>query len=388
MTDTRPADGSAETMPLTVYWHRKTIAHEPPAGSFKLPSAPFLAVDEPHPDQPARVENIKAMLESGFGDRAQFESASPASREALLRVHDGSYVDWLREFSADGGGRIDGTTTGANEATYDAARYAAGTAIAAAEAALSDDEAVPYALARPSGHHAQPGQPDGFCFFNNAAIAAEAALEAGAERVAIVDWDVHHGNGTQECFYDRDDVLYVSVHHDHGAWDPQYHPQEGSLEETGTGAGEGYTVNVPTPLGIGDRGYADVFDRLVKPVVTAYDPDLVLVSAGQDPGTADPLGRNVVTRGGFRELGRRAQTLAAKASDGRLAIVQEGGYQISHLPFATLGVLEGATGSAVELPEYGVDDPFAWVDESSGHLPRWIDAAVSHHETYWPLEES
>lgn len=166
-------------IPLTVYWNRKTLAHKPPEGAFKLPSSSVLARNEPHPDQPARVENIKKIIEEGFGDRAQFKSASPATRKALLRVHDTEYIDWLQEFSADGGGRIDRTTTGANESTYDAARYAAGAAIAAVKAASDEGDAVPYALARPSGHHAQPAQPDGFCFFNNTAIGAEAALREG-----------------------------------------------------------------------------------------------------------------------------------------------------------------------------------------------------------------
>ncbi|WP_129114700.1 class II histone deacetylase [Halegenticoccus tardaugens] len=376
---------------LDVYWHEETLRHEAPAGAFKLASTP-IAGDEPHPDRPERIENIVRTVEHAFDDRSRFVPVEPAPRDRIERVHDPSYVSWLEEFCAKGGGRIEDTTTGANRATFEAARYAAGTALAAARAALDVDgadgeEAIPYALARPSGHHAQSDRADGFCFFNNVAIAAAAALEEGAvDRVAIVDWDVHHCNGTQEIFDDRDDALVVSLHHDHGSWHPTYHPQEGSLDEVGSGAGAGYTVNVPLAIGTGDRGYEYAFERLVEPIVRAYDPDLLLVSAGQDAGVVDPNGRNLVTRPGFRRLGERTRALADDAADGRFALVQEGGYQPSHLSFATLGVLEGVLGTTVDLDRYGTGDPFDWLDEPVEHAKTWIDAAAEAHAERWPVE--
>jgi acetoin utilization deacetylase AcuC-like enzyme len=371
--------------PLTVYWHPRTFDHEPPDGAFKLPSMPFLAADEPHPDQPARVRNIKQIIETTFETDAAFESVDPAPRSAIERVHDPTYVSWLDEFAANGGGYIDDTTTVANEATFDAARHAAGAALAAAEHTLEGRPGVPYALARPSGHHAQSDRADGFCFLNSAAIAAQHALDTGLERVAIIDWDVHHGNGTQEIFEEREDVLLVSVHNDHGAWDPTYHPQTGGLEEVGIDDGEGYTVNVPVPPGTGDRGYERVFDRLIEPIVAAYDPDLLVYSAGQDPGPSDPLGRNVVSRAGFRTLGERAAHLAEATTDGRYLLVQEGGYQVSHLAFATLGVLEGATGRTFDLPRYGDGDPFAWLDETIEPLEAALEEACNVHAEFWPV---
>ncbi|WP_255170969.1 class II histone deacetylase [Natrononativus amylolyticus] len=372
--------------PLTVYWHHTTCDHEPPRGAFKLPAADFLAVDEHHPDRPARVRNVKRIVESGFGPDAAFRSVDPASRAAIERVHDPEYVSWLEEFCAAGGGYVDGTTTAANEATYEAARHAAGAALEAADHALEGRTGVPYALARPSGHHAQTDRADGFCFLNSAAIAAEHALEGELERVAIVDWDVHHGNGTQEVFEDRDDVLLVSIHNDHGAWDPTYHPQTGGLEEVGVADGEGFTVNVPVPPGTGDDGYERVFDRLVEPIVAEYDPDLLVYSAGQDAGPSDPLGRNVVTRAGFRTLGQRARRLAEAVTDGRFVLLQEGGYQISHLAFATLGVLEGATGRTVDLEGYGTGDPFAWLEETIEPLEAALEAACKHHSEHWNIQ--
>ena len=366
---------------LTVYWHDSFVAHEQPAGEFEAEWTGRLAYREPHPDRPERVKNIYRMIQGQLGDYVTWADVEPATRDQLERVHTADHLDELRTFCERGGGRLT-ADTGANEHTYRAARHAAGASIQATAHALeSDTDSVVYALVRPSGHHAQPSQVDGFCYLNNVAVAAEHALTAAdIDRVAVLDWDVHHGNGTQECFYDRQDVLVVSLHNDHWSWDPEAHPQTGDLEEVGVGDGEGYTVNVPLPPGTGDDGYDRVFDRLVDPILNAYDPDLLLVSAGQDPGTVDPLGRNVVTKKGFERLGRWARTLASEHAGGRFAIVQEGGYQLSHLGYATLGVLEGALGINT-----GIDDPMAWMDEDLDSAAAAIETAVEFHAEYWSL---
>ena len=374
------------TPDLTVFWNEETLKHRAPDGAFPHPDTSILAEAEPHPDRRERIENIKRMIEVAFGGRARFESVDPAPRLSLERVHDPEYLEWLEEFFADGGGRIEDTTTGGNEHTFDAARHAANAAVRAAQEALENNDGVPYALCRPSGHHAQPDCADGFCFLNNVAIAAAEALSSDADRVAVVDWDVHHGNGTQEIFYDREDVLFISLHNDHGAWHPEYHPQEGSLEEDGIGKGEGYTVNVPLPPGTGDAGYQHVFDRIIEPIVRAYDPDLLLASAGQDAGVSDPLARNLVTRGGFENLTARVRALAAETTGGRFALIQEGGYQPSHLAFATLGVLEGALDTSVELEDIGRSDPFGRYDENLELAEKWTDRAAEHHASYWPID--
>lgn len=378
------------TTDITVYWNDRMLDHEPPKGAFKFPFTPIVAAPEVHPDRRERVQNIRAMLEHAFGDISETISPQPASRAALERVHDPDYLDWLAEFCADGGGRIDDTTTGLNEHTYDAARVAAGAAIAAAGQALDEakdggSEVLPYALCRPSGHHAQPDCADGFCYLNNVALAAEAALatdgpaDKAADRVAIIDWDVHHGNGTQEAFYDRDDVLFVSAHNDHGSWHPEYHPQEGSITEFGEGDGEGYTLNVPLPPGTGNRGYEAFFERIVTPAIAGFNPDLILVSAGQDAGPSDMNGRNIATREGFRQMGSKVQQLAEETADSALALIQEGGYQPSHLSFATLGVFEGVLGRTVDLDGYGTGDPFEFLDEPTELVDEWLDHAVDHH---------
>ena len=374
------------TAELNVYWNEETLKHEAPDGALHLRKPAILDTAEPHPDQPERIRNIKRMIEVAFGDTARFESVDCAPRELIETVHDPDYIDWFESFSADGGGRIEDTTTGVNEHSFEAARYAASAAVEATRAALRGEAGVHYALCRPSGHHAQPHCADGFCFFNNAALAAEAAREEAADRVAIVDWDVHHGNGTQEIFYDRDDVLLISLHNDHGAWHPEYHPQEGSLEEVGVGDGEGCTVNVPLPPGTGDEGYEHVFERIVEPVVRAYDPDLLVASAGQDAGVSDPLARNLVTRPGFRTIANRFRELATETADGQYVLIQEGGYQVSHLAFATLGVLEGALDTTVSLEDHGTGDPFDRYGESVGLAEQWTGRAVEHHAANWPLE--
>lgn len=365
---------------LTVFWHESFIAHEQPAGEFEAEWTGRLAYREPHPDRPERIKNIYRIVQGEISDHVEWANASPATREQLERTHTAQHIDDLREFCRSGGGRIT-AETGANEHTYSAARHAAGGACRAADHALETSPTeIPYAMVRPSGHHAQPDQVDGFCYFNNVAIAADHVLATtDVERVAVVDWDVHHGNGTQECFYDRDDVLVIGIHNDHWSWDPQSHPQTGDLDETGAGTGEGYNVNIPLPPGTGDNGYGLVFDRLVEPLLAAYDPDLLLVSAGQDPGTVDPLGRNVVTKNGFEELGLRVRELATEYANANLAIIQEGGYQLTHLAYATLGVLEGVLGI-----DTNINDPMAWMDEDFESAERAIDEIVSAHSEDWP----
>lgn len=363
---------------LTVYDDDVFLAHDPPAGAFVLPAHDWLAVEEPHPDRPERIRNVRHALRQAFPDLLRRGPVEPATRAQLERVHDSAYLDAFE--AAAPGDRLT-PETGVGEGTIEAAKHAAGAAVSAAERAVaSAPEEVVYAPVRPSGHHAQPTTADGFCYLNNVAVAAAHALASGrAERVAVVDWDVHHGNGTQEAFYDRDDVLTVSLHNDFGSWGP-HHPQTGGVEETGTGAGEGYTVNVPLPPGTGDTGYAHAVDVIVEPVVREYSPDLLLVSAGQDPGFHDPMGRNVVTMAGFEDLGGRVRQLADECAGGALALIQEGGYQQSHLAFATVGALAGALGV-----EIGVDEPFFALGENLPPVECWVEEARRAHARHWTL---
>ncbi|MXV60681.1 class II histone deacetylase [Natronorubrum sp. JWXQ-INN-674] len=366
----------------TAFWDESFLEHVPPAGEGEAEWTGRLAVEQPHPDRPERLRNVRSIVRHELADRVRWTQAPEITDEELHRVHDPDYVREFRAFCDSGGGRITGGT-GANEASYRAARHAAGGAAAAATHALEHGlEDVPYAAVRPSGHHAQPAQADGFCFFNNAAVAAERALaDDRVERVCILDWDVHHGNGTQEVFYGRDDVLTISLHNDHWSWNPDAHPQTGDVDERGTGPGEGYNLNVPLPPGTGDDGYAEAFDRLVEPVIEQYAPDLLVVSAGGDAGTVDPLGRNVVTKSGFESLGARARDIAATSASGRLVLLQEGGYHPSHLAYAMLGTLEGVLGIDSEI-----DDPFAWLDEDFESAADRIAEIREYYADWWTLE--
>lgn len=225
---------------LAVHYDDVFREHEAPPGEFEAERTGRLAAKEPHPDRPERIRNVRPIIEHELGDRTDWRSVEPASVEELARVHDREYIREIEAFAEAGGGRLT-AETGGNETTYEAARHAAGAARDAALAALEEGPA-PYALVRPSGHRAQSGRADGFCFFNNAAVATESARECEEiDRVAILDWDVHHGNGTQEIFYERDDVLVVNLHSDHWSWDPESHPQSGDVAENGEGGGRGTT---------------------------------------------------------------------------------------------------------------------------------------------------
>ena len=366
---------------LRVYYDDAALAHVPPSGEAELPWSGRLATQEPHPDRRERVENIAAIVRNELHAHTTWADVTPATQAHLERVHDPDYVDEIEAWSAAGGGRLT-PDTGGNTTTFRAATVAAGGAVAAAERAADSGLAeVPYALVRPSGHHAQSDRADGFCFFNNVAVAAANLLATDrAERVAILDWDVHHANGTQEIFYDREDVLVVSLHNDHGSWSAETHPQACDRSERGVGDGAGYTVNVPLPAGTGNDGYRHAIDKLVDPVLEAYGPDALLVSAGQDPGVVDPLGRNAVTKDGFEFLGCRSRELAADHADGALAVVQEGGYHLTHVAYATLGVLEGALGV-----DTGVEDPFAWIDGDAASAHNAVGDAIAAHADHWPL---
>ncbi|HYO50234.1 MAG TPA: histone deacetylase, partial [Chloroflexia bacterium] len=228
---------------------------------------------------------------------------------------------------------------------------AAGAATAAVDSAMSG-ATVPFELVRPPGHHALHASAMGFCLFNNIAVAAQHAVEKhGLERVLIVDWDVHHGNGTQDYFYDRADVLFLSVHQ------YPFYPGTGALHEVGSGEGRSYTVNIPLPAGVGDEGYMRVFNEVVVPVAQRYRPQLILISAGYDAHVADPLGGMAVTTAGFSEMARTLRTLATQLDEckGRLAAILEGGYNVQALALsvvATIAALQSEPTPQTLTPGY------------------------------------
>jgi acetoin utilization deacetylase AcuC-like enzyme len=261
-----------------------------------------------HPESP---ERLAVLLE-----RFEWEPCRPARQEDLLRCHSRAFVERIELVEEEVW--LDAETV-ATETSYEAALLAAGTAIAAVGA-------EGFALVRPPGHHALPDRSMGFCLFNNAAIAARfAQAELGISRVAILDWDVHHGNGTQDIFWDDDTVLYVSLHQ----W-PFYPGTGGPDEQRET------TLNIPLPGGCGDAEYARVFDELVAPAMARFEPELLVVSAGFDAHAQDPLAWMNVSDHGFRELARRSLAFAP-----RVAAVLEGGYNLATLPALVAAALDG-----------------------------------------------
>jgi acetoin utilization deacetylase AcuC-like enzyme len=303
-----------------------------------------------HPEIPDRLRAIREGLKREYGVR--YVDPDPADRSAVEAVHDPDYVAEFREFCEDGGGNWDPDTV-AVERTWDAALKSAGIAQWAAEAALAgaDGRETPFSIGRPPGHHAVTDDAMGFCFVNNVAVAAQTALDKYDEvdRVGVVDWDVHHGNGTQEIFYDRDDVYFVSTHEE------GIYPGTGEVGETGEGDGSGHTLNAPLPAGSGDAEFAAVFDDVIAPAVAEYDPDLLLVSAGFDAHRHDPISRLRVSTEGYGVLTDRVRRMADE-TDAPLAFVLEGGYGLDVLAEGVRMVHEVFDGREPMETDDGVDE--------------------------------
>ena len=303
-----------------------------------------------HPERPARIVALERAMAAGHWRGFDVRDAPEATRDQLLASHTTGHVDMLRELCLAGGGPID-LDTSAVPGTWPAALHAAGGAVALVDALLGGDAAAGVSALRPPGHHAEAARAMGFCFFNNVAVAAAHALRHwGAERVLVLDWDVHHGNGTNDIFRDTADVLFVSIHE----W-PLY-PGTGPASDLGRGAGEGYTVNLPVPAGSGDETFCSLVEHVVAPLVAAYDPRLVLVSAGFDAHVLDPLASCRLSETGFATM-----TASLRRAAGRLGIpvglVLEGGYSLEALVRsmeALLPVLgsERPPADAVPLPEH------------------------------------
>ncbi len=299
-----------------------------------------------HPENRERLHVALTHLEeTGWIDRLFALEFGPASDEQVEWLHDADYLEYLRSICAHGGDTF-GVDTIATETTCDAALLAAGGCIAAAQVSVGDGPHRSVCLVRPPGHHARPDTAMGFCFLNNVALAAEAAIRSGVERVAIVDFDVHHGNGTQEMFYHRRDVLYISLH-EYGLF-----PGTGNLDEVGVEEGAGFNINIPLLPGAGDGHYRTAFATVVVPALDEYQPQLVLVSAGYDIHHSDRIAHMNCSVRAFHDMTADLVSAAERHSGGRIVVVLEGGYSLDWLPAGLENSLRALAGE----PSLDIED--------------------------------
>jgi acetoin utilization deacetylase AcuC-like enzyme len=279
-----------------------------------------------HPESPARVATIDRRLDDrGLAARCRTGVPRLALVDELARLHGSEYIDQVRQFAAAGGGRIESDTV-VSPASYDIARLAAGTVLSAVDSVLTGIDKAALCLTRPPGHHALADGAMGFCLFNNAALAAEHALRAhDLERILIVDWDVHHGNGTQDLFYHRDDVTFFSSHRS------PFYPGTGADDETGTGRGRGYTFNLPVTFGTPRKEFLARFERMLLAAAAKCQPQLVVLSAGFDAHRLDPIGSLGLETEDYAALTKLVLGVAGEHCDGRIVSVLEGGYHVEAL---------------------------------------------------------
>ena len=299
------------------------------------------------PENPETKRRLRNLIEvTGLTRHLSMQGAEAATQADLLRVHPESYLSAFKAMSDAGGGEL-GLRTPFGRGGYEIAALSAGLATSALRAVLTGEVRNAYALSRPPGHHCLPEFPNGFCLLNNIGIAIRAAQAGGlARRVAVVDWDVHHGNGTEAVFWEDPDVLTISLHQERN-----YPLDTGGVEAVGAGAGLGANLNLPLPPGCGHAAYLYAMDRVVLPALERFRPDVIIIACGFDAAAVDPLGRMLCTAETFRALTARVMAAADRLCEGRLVLVHEGGYSEVYVPFCGHAVLEELSGAPVTAPD-------------------------------------
>ena len=302
-----------------------------------------------HAENPETKRRLKNLVEvSGLGDHLAWRRAAPLSREELERIHTPAYLDRFKALSDAGGGNA-GHYSPFGHGSYEIAALSAGLVRQAVSDVFHRRVDNAYVVSRPPGHHCLPDASMGFCLLANIPLALEALrAEVGPVRVAVVDWDVHHGNGTEACFYDRDDTLTISLHQENC-----FPTDQGRADARGQGRGEGFNLNIPLLPGGGHQAYMDAFDLLVTPALCAFKPDLIVVASGLDASAFDPLARMQAHTGTYRAMAERIVGLAGELCGGRLVAAHEGGYSEGYVPFCGLAVIETFAGHRTP-----VQDPF------------------------------
>ena len=348
------------------FWHSGgNYAFLAPAGGLVQPLAAGGL-----PESPETKRRLKNLLEvTGLIRELAVSSAPAATEEELLRVHPPAYLSEFRRLSEAGGGEL-GERTPFGRGGYELAALSAGLAVEGLRSVLSEKQANAYALSRPPGHHCLPAKPMGFCLLANIAIAIEAAFaEKRAGRLAVVDWDVHHGNGTEAIFYERSDVLTISLHQENN-----YPRDSGAANARGSGEGEGYNVNVPLPPGAGHAAYIHAFERIVLPALSRYRPDAIVVACGYDASGVDPLSRMLAMSETFAAMTRMVNAAADDLCGGKLLLVHEGGYSEAHVPFCGHAVIAALANSSIVAA-----DPFSprlAYQQPNARLEQWQKGIV------------
>lgn len=314
---------------------------------------------QPHPSSLIITQRIKEFLDGAGLTRLMLPVMTRAATEdELMMYHSRDYIAGIRAYAS--GGPSSGSWGYADEdtilcpASFEAALYAVGGVFNAIDAIMAERVRNAYALVRPPGHHATRNEALGFCVFNDAVLAAQyARAHYDLKRILILDWDVHHGNGIQDAFYNDPGVLFISLHQED--WFPQH---AGTIDQVGSGRGEGYTINIPLPPGTGDRGYQAALEKIVLPIARQFEPQLVLVVAGHDASWLDPLAHMMMTMDGFRMLSQEIVYLADEMCDGRLLLLQAGGYSAPYVPYCAVASVEPLLG--VDL---GIVDLYATANE-------------------------
>lgn len=353
-------------------WHERCMWHDPGSAGGPLPAGGWI---EPgtHIENVETKRRLRNLVElSGLLERLVVVAPRAATVDEVCRVHAPSYVERIAKLSAAGGGDA-GNMTPFGTGSFEIALLAAGGAIAATDAVLDGEVDNGYALVRPPGHHAMRDSGCGFCIFNNVAIAAAHARSArGVDRVAIVDWDVHHGNGIQEAFYEDASVLTISLHQD-----GNFPPNSGAVEDNGSGEGAGANINVPLPAGSGQGAYLAAMERVVAPALARQSPQLVLVASGFDASGMDPLAQMMLHSDSYRAMTQLVLDAARQTCGGRVVVCHEGGYSPFIVPFCGLALIETLAGVRTD-----VEDPYMPIIASmpGQELLPHQDAAVARAE--------
>ncbi|MXQ55923.1 class II histone deacetylase [Shimazuella alba] len=334
-----------------------------------------------HSENPATKRRVKNLLDrTGFIHELESIAPRSATEEEIAYYHTPEYMEKVKTLSAGTGGDA-GEAAIVGNGSYEIALLSTGGALTGVDKVMNGQVKNAYVLTRPPGHHAEKTFGMGFCLFNNVVIAANYARKKyGLKKILIIDWDVHHGNGTESAFLQDPDVLFVSLHQEFS-----FPPNRGMAEVIGEGEGQGYNINIPLPAGTGNAGYLHALDEIVLPAAEQFQPDLVLVSAGQDPSVFDPLAQMMVTAEGFRQIATKVKQIADKHCSGKMVLCHEGGYSSAYVPFCTLRVIEAISG----LQSKVLEDPFQLGIESLptnillDHQKAVVTQVKQFHRDFW-----